>query len=77
MTLSNLVTGDPRIFSAACTEAHTRFSAHRALEPDNPETEQKIAEAKEVSRLLRQNIVQGEAIDGSENRYRKCDNFVS
>ena len=67
---SDKATGDPRIFTAACAEARSKFSAYRALDPENPETEQKTAEAKEVARLLRQNIVQGEPIEGREYRYR-------
>ena len=62
--------GDDRVFSAACTEARSRFNNYRDLSPNDPETEQKVSEAWEIARLLRQNIVQGETMAGPDERYR-------
>ena len=65
--------GDLRILSAARVEARSKFDQNRFLSPSSIEAEQKVLEAKEVARILRQNVVQGEQVTGpkdKEQRYR-------
>lgn len=50
---------------AARTEARSKFDIHRGLPLDSLEVKQKIVEAEEVGRILRQNVVQGEHVTGS------------
>lgn len=65
--------GDFRILSASRIEARSKLDSNRSLSPHSPELQQKISEAVEIARILRQNIVQGEQLDGPGNgdqRYR-------
>lgn len=65
--------GDFRILSASRIEARSKFDSNRSLSPHSPELQQKISEAVEIARILRQNIVQGEQLEGPGNgdqRYR-------
>ena len=69
----NIAAGDLRILSAARVEARSKFDQSRSLSPSSTEAKRKVLEAKEVARILRQNVVQGEQVTGSENeeqRYR-------
>lgn len=68
-----ILAGDARILSAARIEARSRFDSNRSLEPGSPDVKQRVSEAEEVARILRQNIVQGEPLAGTKNgdqRYR-------
>lgn len=61
------------MLSAARIEARSNFDRNRFVSPSSTEAEQKMLEAKEVARILRQNVVQGEQVTGPENeeqRYR-------
>ena len=58
------------MYSAARTELRNRFNDQRDLDPQDPETKKKVREACEVARILRQNVVQGEAKEGAQH-YRK------
>ncbi|KAM0806032.1 mitochondrial zinc maintenance protein 1, mitochondrial [Usnea florida] len=60
--------GDLRILSAARVEARSKFDQHRLLSPSSTEAEQKVLEAREVARILRQNVVQGEQITGPKDK---------
>ncbi|KAL9062417.1 MAG: hypothetical protein Q9161_009815 [Pseudevernia consocians] len=65
--------GDLRLLLAARVEARSKFDHNRFLSPSSTEAEQKVLEAKEIARILRQNVVQGEQVTGSmgkEQRYR-------
>lgn len=65
--------GDAPIFSAAKIEARSKFNDSRSLPAGSDETQQKIIEAQEVARILRQNVVQGHQVAGAgdeEQRYR-------
>lgn len=69
----NFSAGDLRILSAARIEARSKFERDRFLSPSSTDAEQKVLEAKEVARILRQNVVQGEQVTGADNeeqRYR-------
>ena len=74
--------GDPRILFAARVEARSKFNSNRSLSPESLDAEQKILEAQEVARILRQNVVQGHPVSGSEDaeqRYREwitCPRFT-
>ena len=57
--------GDFRLLSAARVEARSKFDQNRSLSPSSTEAEQKMLEAKEVARILRQNVVQGILVMGS------------
>ena len=73
LTRAIISAGDLRILSAARVEARSKFERDRFLSPSSTDAEQKVLEAKEVARILRQNVVQGEQVTGAENeeqRYR-------
>ena len=58
---------------AARTEARSKFDSSLSLNPQSRDVRKKIAEAEEIARILRQNIVQGEKLGemgGEEQRYR-------
>ncbi|KAL2038751.1 hypothetical protein N7G274_008509 [Stereocaulon virgatum] len=65
--------GDAPIFSAAKIEARSKFNGSRSLPAGSDEAQQKIIEAQEVARILRQNVVQGHQVGGlvdKEQRYQ-------
>ena len=58
---------------AARTEARSKFDSNLSLNPQSRDVRKKIAEAEEIARILRQNIVQGEKLGemgGEEQKYR-------
>ena len=68
-----VLAGDARLLSAAKVEARSNFNNNRSLPADSDEAQQKIIEAQEVARILRQNVVQGQQVTGAgkeEQRYR-------
>ena len=69
--MCNVSAGDLRMLSAARIEARSKFDQNRFLFPSSTEAEQKVLEAKEVARILRQNVVQGEQVTGSENKEQR------
>ena len=69
--LTASTSGDARVLSAARVEARSKFNSYRFLSVDDPEANQKIVEAQEVARLLRQNIVQGKPLVADGEKYRK------
>ncbi|KAF2086691.1 mitochondrial zinc maintenance protein 1, mitochondrial [Saccharata proteae CBS 121410] len=52
--------GDVATLNAARAEVHKQFVAKRSLEPGSQESMDSLAYAAEVSKILRQNVVQGE-----------------
>ena len=62
--------GDLRVLSAARYTARSNFNTNRSLPPGSPEAEAARAHAEEVAVILRKNIVQGEQVEGSEDKYR-------
>lgn len=64
--------GDLRVHGAARSEARRRFEDARGIDPGAATTELKIEEARQVARMLRQNVVQGAAADGDQ-RYGGCN----
>ena len=63
--------GDLRVLSAARVETRSKFDENRFLSPSSSEAEQKVLEAKEVARILRQNVVQGEQVTGLQNKEQR------
>lgn len=62
--------GDLRLLLAARVEARSKFDQNRFLPLSSTEVEQKVLEAKEVARILRQNVVQGKQVTGSMDKER-------
>lgn len=61
---------------AARVEARSKFDNDRALPVESMDTQQKINEAEEVARILRQNVVQGQKVEATgdgDKRYRTYD----
>lgn len=61
------------MLSAAQFEARSQFNKYRALFADSDEAQQRVLEAQEVARILRQNVVQGQQLTergDQEQRYR-------
>ena len=70
------ITDDAWMLSAARLEARSKFDNNRSLPIENKDTQQKIKEAEDVARILRQNVVQGREVEGTGNggkRYRTYD----
>lgn len=62
--------GDHRLLAAAHHQARKEFNSKRNLSPDGEDARQGIAHAEEVAQVLRKNVVQGERLDGEEEKYR-------
>ena len=64
---------------AARVEARSRFNNNRSLPVVSMDTQRKINEAEEVARILRQNVVQGQKVEGNgveDRRYRMYDLYT-
>ena len=64
------------MLSAARMEARSKFDNNRSLPAESMDTQQKIKEAEDVARILRQNIVQGREVEGTgdgDKTYRTYD----
>lgn len=72
----NASADDLRLLSAARVEARSKFDQNRFLSPSSTEAEQKVLEAKEVARILRQNVVQGEQVTGSKNKEERYRAYI-
>lgn len=55
------------MYNAAQVQARNRFDQARSLDPSAPEYQDRLKEAFEVARILRQNVVQGEAKAGAQH----------
>lgn len=55
--------------TAARRTARDRFESKKSLSLDSKEASEGIQHAEEVSKFLRENVVQGQAIEGKENSY--------
>lgn len=57
-------------------EARSKFDNNRSLPVESMDAQQKIKEAEDVARILRQNVVQGREVQNTEHgekRYRTYD----
>ncbi len=73
------VTDDAWMLYAARVEARSKFDNNRSLPVESMDTQQKINEAEEVARILRQNVVQGQKVEGTgvgDKRYRTYDLYT-
>ncbi|KAF9740333.1 Mitochondrial zinc maintenance protein 1, mitochondrial [Paraphaeosphaeria minitans] len=61
--------GDTRILSAARLEVRKNFENNRSLATGSEEYSKQITHAEEVAKFLRENVVQGEAMD-TEGSYK-------
>lgn len=63
------ITGDASTLTAAQYEIRKNFDRTRSLLLDSEETSKRIAQAEEIAKFLRENVVQGEAVDAEASRY--------
>lgn len=62
--------GDLPTLIAARRAAREGFESKRNLSLDSTEASEGIQHAENVSKVLRENVVQGQAIEGKENSYK-------
>lgn len=62
--------GDASLLHAARQETRNSFRKNASLLPEDPALAPAIAHAKEVAKILRENVVQGKKVD--EDKYSKC-----
>lgn len=63
--------GDTNVFLAARSAARDGFESNRTLSSGSPEAAKQIEHAEAVAKILRENIVQGQALDEQGERYSK------
>lgn len=63
--------GDANVLSAARIEVRKNFESNRHLQTGSEEFQKQIAHAEEVSKFLRENVVQGEATEGDNYSMRR------
>ncbi|KAI9751248.1 MAG: hypothetical protein M4579_006139, partial [Chaenotheca gracillima] len=69
---------DLRLLTSARHEARKGFETKRNLTPDDPQLATSIRHAEDVARILRQNIVQGQQVQGEQGEnYSESDQFPS
>lgn len=54
-------------------QARTSFALNSSLLPLSPEAVAQIAHAEDVATILRQNVVQGQKMDGTGEKYREFE----
>ncbi|KAF8473473.1 hypothetical protein BDZ91DRAFT_845903 [Kalaharituber pfeilii] len=59
------LTGDTILLSTARAESRLQFANSRSLPPDSPETTHRIQHAQDVAKVLRENVIQGQKVQGS------------
>lgn len=59
------------MLTAARRAARDQFEEKRLLSLDSKEAGDSIQYAEDVARILRENVVQGKAMEGKENMYSK------
>ncbi|MCJ1415749.1 Mitochondrial zinc maintenance protein 1, mitochondrial [Xylographa parallela] len=64
--------GDARLLVSARHQARSSFAVNRALLASSPEAVAQIAHAEDVATILRQNVVQGQKVEGGgqEEKYQ-------
>jgi complex III assembly factor LYRM7 len=68
--LLTIATGDTHLLHAAQAQARGAFRENASLAPEDPLAVKAITHAKEVSAILRENIVQGKNV--GDNKYSMC-----
>jgi complex III assembly factor LYRM7 len=61
--------GDSNILFAARQQARQNFEANRGLSSGSDELSKQISHAEEVAKFLRENVVQGQAMDTGAESY--------
>ncbi|TID25150.1 mitochondrial zinc maintenance protein 1 [Venturia nashicola] len=62
--------GDIPTLLSARTAVRDNFNKNRTLPSSSPEFTEQIQYAQEVAKILRENLVQGRAVDGDGDRYK-------
>jgi len=57
------------VLTAARRAARDQFEEKRSLSLESKEASDSIQHAEDVARILRENVVQGKAVEGKENSY--------
>lgn len=57
------------MLSAARLQVRQNFEANRTLSPESEEYSKQVTQAEEVAKFLRENVVQGQAVDNDTGRY--------
>jgi complex III assembly factor LYRM7 len=77
---SQVQTGDFNTLIAARGQARHNFEANRGLPEGSEEMSKSITHAEEVAKFLRENVVQGQAMDKDPSSYSKmiycCASYV-
>ena len=63
------IAGDSNILFAARQQARQNFEANRALSSGSDELSKQISHAEDVAKFLRENVVQGQAMDTNAESY--------
>ncbi len=64
--------GDSRLLSGTISQARAGYESNRQLPPSSDEAAAAVKHASDVAKLLRENVVQGEKMDGEgQERYRE------
>ena len=69
MTALTCVIGDLPTLSAARNHVRSVFEENRSLSPASEEYTKSVAEAEEVAKFLKHNVVQGQALGDEEGSY--------
>lgn len=64
-------TGDIPTLLSARRAVRDNFDQNRSLPSSSPESTEQIQYAQEVAKILRENLVQGRAMDGDGDRYSR------
>ncbi|KAF2280219.1 mitochondrial zinc maintenance protein 1, mitochondrial [Westerdykella ornata] len=62
--------GDMKVLTAARLQARQNFEANRGIPAGSEEMAKQIAHAEEVAKFLRENVVQGQAVDEKGESFR-------
>ncbi|KAF2500219.1 mitochondrial zinc maintenance protein 1, mitochondrial [Lophium mytilinum] len=62
--------GDINTLSAARFEARRQFDSNRSISSGSEDAVGKIAQAQEIAKFLRENVVQGEKTDAEAENYK-------
>lgn len=69
LTTTNLIADDIPTLLAARHNARSTFEKHRDLPASGEEATKQIHYANDVARILRENVLQGEQVDGKDGTY--------
>jgi complex III assembly factor LYRM7 len=67
--VADICKGDLNTLVAARHEARKNFENNRGLVPESEEYSKQITHAEDVAKFLRENVVQGQALDKDQEKY--------